>query len=154
MGLLDKTNPRATPESVRLHAVIGGVLGFVACVAYFLIWGPEYAGWPLLTPIAALLGAALLALIEWQVDDVLDASEIIREVEVAFGMTLSDSDCENIFVVGDLHRAVLAAVRRQDEAADEEEVWRRLHAILVRELGIEPERITRSTDFHSDLGVG
>lgn len=67
MGLLDKTNPRATRQSVIRHAVLGAV----AAPAFFFAFGKPAirADWPALLPVFAVLGAGIAALCEWQLDD-------------------------------------------------------------------------------------
>jgi hypothetical protein len=67
MGLLDKTNPRATGRSVICHAILGAV---VMPIFFFALGKPEIrAHWALLLPVFAILGAGVFALCEWQMDD-------------------------------------------------------------------------------------
>jgi hypothetical protein len=67
MGLLDKTNPRATRQSVVRDAIIGAV---VVPAFLFAIGKPAIRPhWPVLLPVFAILGAGVAALYEWQVDD-------------------------------------------------------------------------------------
>jgi hypothetical protein len=69
MGLLDKTNPKTTRGSVIRHALISGVLIALAYLAA-CVWKPSLRGaWPIPLPAAALLGAAIGALMEWQLPD-------------------------------------------------------------------------------------
>lgn len=67
MGLLDKTNPRATRRSVIRHAIIGAV----TVPAFFLVLGKPAVRehWRVLLPVLMICGAGIAALIEWQVDD-------------------------------------------------------------------------------------
>ncbi len=68
MGLLDKTNPRATRGSVIRWAIFGAVGGPVFVL--FVNWakGKQPVGWIILL-LAAIFGAAVYALVEWQLDD-------------------------------------------------------------------------------------
>lgn len=69
MGLLDKTNPNATRDSVVRHAKIWAA---VMAVAYPIacIWNPPLRNlWPVGLPLAILYGAGIGALMEWQLDD-------------------------------------------------------------------------------------
>jgi len=69
MGLLDKTNPNATRDSVVRHAKIWAA---VMAVAYPVacIWEPWLRDvWPIGYPLAVAFGAAIGALMEWQLDD-------------------------------------------------------------------------------------
>lgn len=65
MGLLDKTNRRATPTSVLRASAIGAAVGMIV---FFLCFKPMYRdAWPVTLPIWILLCAAVAALCEWQV---------------------------------------------------------------------------------------
>jgi len=69
MTFLGKTNPNATPSSVRRWAVIGSLIG-LGCYSYWASqsdWPRLY--WYIAAPVVMLLGAIAGALIEWQVDD-------------------------------------------------------------------------------------
>jgi hypothetical protein len=73
MALLDKTNPRATWKSVIRHASIGAVL----IPTFFFVLGKSAVRehWRALLPVFAIVGAAVCAIIEWQVDDSPDESD-------------------------------------------------------------------------------
>jgi hypothetical protein len=67
MGLLDKTNPRATRRTVICHAILGAV---VIPALFFTLGKPAIrARWMALLPVFAVLGAGVFAIGEWQVDD-------------------------------------------------------------------------------------
>jgi hypothetical protein len=67
MGLLDKTNPRATRRSVIRHSILGAV---VVPAFFFALGKPAIrAHWAAFLPVFAVLGAGVFALVEWQVDD-------------------------------------------------------------------------------------
>ena len=73
MGLLDKTNPTATRQSLIRHAVIGAVL---APVLFLAVGKPAVREhWLALLPVFAILGAAVAAILEWQLDDCHDESD-------------------------------------------------------------------------------
>src|SRR3954471_17658361 len=139
MGLLEKTNPTATRESVIRHAFIWGAICVVVCFAYFVRRQPHYSGWPFLLPIAGLFGAAIGALMEWQLDDGLEIYYVVREVEGEFAIKISGWD--RIETVDDLYRAALVSLREKDAiVVDEEDIWSRLKALLVQQLAFEPEK--------------
>jgi hypothetical protein len=73
MGLLDKTNPKATRRSVLRHAILGAI----GVPAFFFALGKPAVrvNWPVLLPVFAVLGAGIAALAEWQLDDSLDESD-------------------------------------------------------------------------------
>jgi hypothetical protein len=65
MGLLDKTNPKATLGSVLLRAIQAAVVG---AVVFFVAFKPMYREmWRVTLPIWCLLCAFVGALFEWQV---------------------------------------------------------------------------------------
>lgn len=67
MGLLEKTNPKATRRSVLLNALQGAITVplVIACVGK-----PNVRKhWRITMPLFTLLGAAIGGLVEWQVDD-------------------------------------------------------------------------------------
>lgn len=67
MGLLDKINPRATRKSVIRRSILGAI----SVPAFFFVFGKPSirAHWPVLLPFFAFLGAAVAALLEWQLDE-------------------------------------------------------------------------------------
>jgi hypothetical protein len=69
MGLLDKTNPNATRQSVIRHALIFGAMMAVAfpIACIWLPWFREF--WPVLLPMFVLAFAGIGALMEWQLND-------------------------------------------------------------------------------------
>ncbi len=62
MGLLDKTNPKATPKSVAKHAALGALIGLGF---YGLLLRKGHGG---ILPFLAfvVLGAFASGLLEWQ----------------------------------------------------------------------------------------
>jgi hypothetical protein len=65
MGLLDRTNPKATLRSVLLRSVQTAVVG---AVVFFLAFKPMYREmWRVTLPIWCLLCAFVGAVVEWQV---------------------------------------------------------------------------------------
>lgn len=76
-NLLAKTNPNATPESVKRWAIYGAVAGPPAVI---LVWFVNTSGrwnlgigWAVLILLTSIpLGACLGALLEWQEDSTVD----------------------------------------------------------------------------------
>jgi hypothetical protein len=152
MGLLAKTNPAATGESVIRQALLRGVVSVVACVVYFVWSQPNFAGWLFLVPLVGLLGAALGALMEWQLADGVDIYWIVCEVEDEFGVKLAN--WEEIDTVDDLYRCSLASLRDEDATdIDEEDIWQRLKALLVDQLNLKTEQIVPGARFYLDLDL-
>ena len=66
LGLLDKTNPDATPCSVLRHALVSGLIGGVLCLSAML-WNEELQEyWTVVLPLWTCLCAFIGGLWEWQ----------------------------------------------------------------------------------------
>jgi hypothetical protein len=75
MGLLDKTNPTATGRSV-IRCAIGGAIGASIVIFLQLRLTPlPHRYWLPVLIVAAVLGAGIGALIEWQLDGGKDEEE-------------------------------------------------------------------------------
>jgi hypothetical protein len=150
LGLLDKANPLATRESVIRQAWIWGTVGIVVGLAYGLWKQPEFSGWPILVPLAGLAGAAIGALMEWQMDDGLELCYVIQEINEEFGIAIPDGD--DFETVDDLFRATLTKLREREGAiVDDDDVWRRLKTLLVEQLAFKPEQVVPEARFYIDL---
>jgi hypothetical protein len=67
MGLLDKTNPKATTKSVLFAAARNAAIG---AIVFFVAFKADYVkAWPVTLPIWLLLCAGVGAICEWQVSD-------------------------------------------------------------------------------------
>jgi acyl carrier protein len=149
MGLLDKTNPFATRESVQRHAIIGGVVGMMFCLASILWSMPEEPNW-LLIPGVGVLCAAIAALAEWQLDDGVKFYEVLLEIDDEFAIELPKD--KELDTIGDMYQSILA-IRREKErsSVDEIDTWERLKALLVKQLEIKPELVTPDARFYVDI---
>ncbi len=67
MGLLDGTNPEATPESI-IRWAIGGAI-FAPVWTYLLLLLQPTSFMPHLLIAMTILGSGIGALVEWQADD-------------------------------------------------------------------------------------
>ncbi len=152
MGLLDKTNPQATRESVTRQAILWGLVSIVALLLYFVWSPPRDPLWPLLLPLAGLFGAFLGGLMEWQFDDGLDLYEVMLDVDDEFEVELPKE--KEYDTVGDLYETILIAQRKKSEAGiDELDTWNRLKSLLVRQLGVKPEQIVPTARFYIDIRI-
>ncbi len=68
MGLLGKTNPKATWRSTVAHAFVTSLVG-TCLYASVLWWNNWWDDWPLKLGICALLSLFVGGLWEWQVAD-------------------------------------------------------------------------------------
>lgn len=112
MRFLAKTNPMATHESVIRHAKIFGVVTVVAYCG-ICIWYPGWREfWWLKLPAAVAFGAALGALMEWQLNDGLEFMFVIEEVEDEFKIEIPQADWAEIVTIGDLLNSCVPSRQR------------------------------------------
>ncbi len=159
MGLLSKTNPAATRESVMRHAAIfGGVVAIgypIAC--WFASGAGLCAHWPVLYPLFIILGSALGGLLEWQTLDMIPVEEIVKEVEEEFDIRIDEARIEKIETVEDLLNAVLDAIcsqppkKRQSESEIRENVWARLRMLIVEQMGVDEDEVVPAARFYYEL---
>ena len=83
----------------------------------------------------------------------LDTVELVIAIEEEFNLQISDADAEKLGLLGDLHDYVVRALKQRGETLDETEVWERLKKIVVAQLGVRPERVTKSAHIVNDLGA-
>ena len=83
----------------------------------------------------------------------LDTVELVIAIEEEFNLQISDADAEKLGLLGDLHDYVVRALQQRGEIPDETEVWGRLKEIVVAQLGVRPERVTKSAHIVNDLGA-
>lgn len=83
----------------------------------------------------------------------LDTVELILAIEDAFDVDIPNADASKLAVLGDMHAYLVQALRLQGDAADENEVWEKLKAIVVHQLGAEPENVTPSAHIVLNLNA-
>ena len=81
----------------------------------------------------------------------LDSVELITAIEEEFGMEIPNADAPNLGVLGDLHDYIVRALQQRGDAPDEGQVWERLSAVVVRQLGVRPNEVTRTAHIIHDL---
>jgi hypothetical protein len=83
MGLLNRTNPVATRESIIRWAIGGAIFAPVWTCLLLLLQPTSFM--PQILIAAAVLGAGIGALVEWQVDDGIEREEV-TEGDPALGV--------------------------------------------------------------------
>jgi acyl carrier protein len=81
----------------------------------------------------------------------LDTVELVMAIEEEFSIEIPNADAARLGVLGDLSDYVVAALRQRGETPDETQVWERLSALVVAQLGVRPEEVTRSAHVVKDL---
>ena len=81
----------------------------------------------------------------------LDTVDLVLAVEEEFGISIPDSDAAKLGLLGDLHDYIVGALRHREESPDENQVWERLTAVVVRQLGVRPSEVRRTAHVVHDL---
>jgi len=84
----------------------------------------------------------------------LDTVELVMAIEEEFDIRIEDTDAPKLAVLGDMHAYIVQALKERGAAPDEEQVWQRLSAIVVKQLGVRPGQVTRSAHIVNDLRAG
>jgi acyl carrier protein len=83
----------------------------------------------------------------------LDTVELVMAIEEEFSIEIASADAANLGVLGEMHAYILQALRKRGEAPDESELWERLKAIVVDQLGVLSEDVVPSAHVVRDLGA-
>jgi acyl carrier protein len=81
----------------------------------------------------------------------LDTVELVLAIEQEFGISIPDSDAAKLGLLGDMQDYIVGALRRREESPDENQVWERLTAVVVRQLGVSPSEVRRTAHIVYDL---
>lgn len=83
----------------------------------------------------------------------LDTVELVLSIEEEFGIAIPDSDAAKLGLLGDLQDYIVGALRQRGESPDEKQVWERLTAVVVRQLGVRPSEVKRTAHIVTDLNA-
>jgi acyl carrier protein len=87
----------------------------------------------------------------------LDTVELIMAIEEEFGMKIPNHDAAKLDTVGQISAYIQSRLEHQrGRPLDEIESaahWERIKKIVVEQLGVAPERVTREAHLRFDLGV-
>lgn len=83
----------------------------------------------------------------------LEFVELVMAIEDEFGIKVEDRSMPDLFVLWDLHAYIVQALKNAGKSPDEEQVWQRLKRVIVDELRIHPDEVTRSAHLMLDLGL-
>jgi acyl carrier protein len=84
----------------------------------------------------------------------LDIVELVMALEEEFEIQIPDKDAETFALVGQMSDFVLHKLQERGEAIDADQVWIRFRSVVVEQLGVRPEQVTRQAHFVYDLGCG
>ena len=83
----------------------------------------------------------------------LESVEIVMAVEEEFGIRIPDERAAELATVGDMLDFVLIALRQRGDEPDETAIWEHLRAVIVDQIGVPLEDVTRNARFIEDLNV-
>jgi acyl carrier protein len=87
----------------------------------------------------------------------LDTVELVMAIEEEFGMQIPNEEAAGLETVGKLSSYVQRRLERDRgrplDGRERAAVWERVKAIVVEQLGVEPERVTEDADIVRDLGA-
>lgn len=72
-------------------------------------------------------------------------------IEEELHIEIPDAIATRLGVLGDMHDYIVRALQQRGETPDESKVWQRLSAVVVAQLGVRPEEVTRSAHVVRDL---
>ncbi len=81
----------------------------------------------------------------------LDTVELVMAIEEEFSIEIPNADAAKLEVLGDLQDYTVRALRQRGGTPDESQVWERLTAVVVAQLGVLREEVTRSAHIVKDL---
>jgi len=81
----------------------------------------------------------------------LDTVELVMAVEEEFEIEIPNAAAMRLVSVGGMHDYIMETLQSRGASTNEAEVWKRLQAIVVFQLGVRPEEVTREAEFVRDL---
>lgn len=83
----------------------------------------------------------------------LDTVELAIAVEEHFNIEINNEDAAKLRTCGALSDYIVQRLRVRGDVSSEEEVWMQTKQIIVEQLGVKPEEVTREAEFIEDLGA-
>ena len=83
----------------------------------------------------------------------LDTVELVMAIEEEFSIEIPNSHAADLGVLGEMHAYILKALWQRGETPDESEVWEKLKAIVIDQLGVSPLDVVPSAHVVRDLGA-
>ena len=83
----------------------------------------------------------------------LDTVELVMTVEEEFQIEISDTAAAKMRTPGDIQDYVVRTLSEQGKTVDVDLTWLRIQKIIVDQLGVKPERVTKPTLIIEELGA-
>jgi acyl carrier protein len=81
----------------------------------------------------------------------LDTVELVMAVEEEFEIEIPNDVAMRLISVGAMQDYVVQTLQSRGTSANAAEIWKRLQAIIVFQLGVRPEEVIREAEFVRDL---
>ncbi|MDB6032532.1 MAG: hypothetical protein JWM16_2870 [Verrucomicrobiales bacterium] len=81
----------------------------------------------------------------------LDTVQLVVAIEEEFGIEIPNADAPKLAVLGDMHDYIVCMLQQRGATSDEEQVWQRLSAVIIKQLGVRPKDVTRTAHIVDDL---
>ena len=83
----------------------------------------------------------------------LDSVELVMRFEEEFSFRIPDSDAAQITTPGKMREYIVHELKARGEQPDEQTIWIKVRDIVVDQLGVKPEEVTRTARFVEDLKI-
>lgn len=87
----------------------------------------------------------------------LDSVELVMAIEDEFNLKIPDEKAAKLDTVGKLYQYVIENYHENPNALRnvnfETEVWEKVKKVIVYQLGVKPEQVTKQANFVYDLGM-
>ncbi|MCP5143266.1 MAG: hypothetical protein H6978_00415 [Gammaproteobacteria bacterium] len=87
----------------------------------------------------------------------LDSVELVLAIEEFFDIEIPDDIASEMRTPGDIYDYLIVAIEKKRFAKTprvaSEVIWTQLVGIIVNQLGVEPDLVTKHTDFVRDLRI-
>lgn len=83
----------------------------------------------------------------------LDTVELVMAVEEEFGIEIPNEVAMRLVSVGGMQDYIVQTLQARSTPVDEQDVWTRLRAPIVYQLGVRPDEVKREAEFVRDLGA-
>jgi len=81
----------------------------------------------------------------------LETVELVMAIEDEFQIDIPNEDALHLITVGDIYLYLIAKLNVQPD--DQPQIWEKLKLILIKQLGVKPEQVTKEAAIVQDLSV-
>ncbi len=74
-------------------------------------------------------------------------------IEEEFGIELPEADAPNLAILGNMHDCIVSLLQQKGDTPNEEQIWQRLSAVVIKQLGVRPNEVTHTAHMVYDLGA-